>query len=132
MPDIGKVEALIGAINMQECYRRRVVRGQDLNEWHQQLDSWKADGHTGPALELLAEIMAAVETIEQYDPREPQPYWYMEAAKLYRKVGSPQEEWEVLQRWLARWPMSRPRHDKARERFIERAGKIIRVARKDQ
>jgi Asp-tRNA(Asn)/Glu-tRNA(Gln) amidotransferase C subunit len=121
MPAVNSVEALIGSINMEEAYRRRKVRGRDLNEWHPQLDEWIAAGETRKALDLLGEIFESVESLEQFDAREPQPYWYETAAKIYRTLRCSEEEAAVLERWLIRWPPTRTRHDKARERFASRA-----------
>lgn len=132
MPAVNSVEALIGSINMEECYRRRQVRGRDLNEWHPQLDEWIAAGETRKALDLLAEIFTAVESLEQYDAREPQPYWYETAAKIYRTLRCDQEEAAVCERWLIRWPESRTRHDKARHRLSTRAASAYARATQQQ
>lgn len=128
MPAVNSVEALIGAINMEEAYRRRKVRGRDINDWHPQLDEWVAAGETRKALDLLGEIFEAVESLEQFDAREPQPYWYEMAAKIYRTLRCAPEEAAVLERWLIRWPLDRTRHDRARERFTARAAKAYTLA----
>ena len=120
MRSIYTVDDAIAAINMDECYRRRRVRGRDLNDWLVPLKDLRKAGETRAALDLLAEIIAAIETLEQFDPREPQPYWYEEAAKVYRRLKCRQEEADVLNRWLAFWPEQRARHDRARERVRAR------------
>jgi hypothetical protein len=119
-----EVEKLIGAINMEECYRRREIRGKDFNDWHGDLERWKAAGQDREILGLLTEIMDACETLEQYDEREPQPYWYEEAAKACRRLSDPTGELAVLQRWLVCWPLDRRRLDKVRERFLTRAERV--------
>lgn len=114
---------------MEECYRRRKVRGRDMAEWIPQMDAWVAAGETRLALELLAEIIAACETLEQFDTREPAPFWYESAAKVYRQLGCSHEEATILERWLAHWPESRVRYDKARDRFAARAAVASRRVR---
>lgn len=82
-----EAERLIHAVNMVETYRRRGVRSRDLNDWHAQLDEWWAVGAHTLILGLLAEVMYVVETLEQYDDREPQAYWYQQAAKAHTALG---------------------------------------------
>lgn len=101
------VDRLIAVVNMEEAYRRRRVRGKDLNDWHPQLDAWAESGQTVEALRLLGEIMETVENLEQYDPREPQPYWFEVAARIHHRAGRHEEEAAVLRRWLDKWPPSR-------------------------
>lgn len=111
------MDRAIAVINMEECYRRRVVRGQDLNDWHEQLDRWIAAGDLSSARALLYEIIGATETLVQYDQREPQPYWHEKLAKLHRRDGDRWAESAVLCRWLAAWPADRQRFDSARQRI---------------
>lgn len=110
-------ERAIAVINMEECYRRRLVRGRDLNDWHEQLDAWVKAGNLAAARELLYEIIEATEQLVQYDQREPQPYWHEKLAKLHRRDGDRWAEQSVLCRWLAAWPEDRRRFDNARERI---------------
>lgn len=110
-------ERAIAVINMEECYRRRMVRGKDLNEWHDQLNIWVKEGNLPAARALLHEIIEVTETLVQYDQREPQPYWHEKLAKLHRREGDRWAEAAVLCRWLAAWPEDRRRFDSARERI---------------
>lgn len=114
------VDLALARINAEECARRRLVRGKDLNGWLAVLDEMILAKQHDEALDLLGEIMDACETLEQYDPREPHPYWYERAAGLLRKTGQHGREMETLARWLDRWPDSRPRPDFARERIRAR------------
>lgn len=113
-------ERAIAVINMEECYRRRLVRGRDLNEWHEQLQLWREAGDVPAQRALLREIIAVTETLEQYDAREPQPYWHEKLADLHADEGAWWSELAVLCRWLAAWPDDRRRFDKARERVRAR------------
>lgn len=113
-------ERAIAVINMEECYRRRLVRGRDLNEWHMQLEQWASSGNTAAQRTLLQEIIAVTELLPQYDAREPQPYWHEKLADLHVSAGESWAEAAVLTRWLACWPEERRRFDSARERFLQR------------
>lgn len=117
---MNQVERAIASINAEELRRRRTVRGKDLNDLIPVLDSYSAVGMSREFLGLLGEIMAACETLEQYDPREPQPYWYERAAGMHRRLGQHGEELDVLARWLMYWPASRERTDLARDRIKAR------------
>lgn len=114
------VDYAIAAINADELMRRRRVRGRDLNEWIGPLQEMIDAGQDAEALELLEEIMACCETLEQYDPREPQPFWYEKACGLLRRSRRYSEEAQTLTRWLRRWPAERPRADLAQERIQAR------------
>lgn len=124
------VDIAIASINMEECYRRRLVRGRDLSEWHTDLEAWIATGEYEQALEFLGEAIGAVETLEQYDDREPQPYWFQKAADLYEDMGEPENAAKVVDRWLRSWPARRPRRDGMREDMCTRAANLKRVAAK--
>lgn len=102
---------LVHAVNMGETYRRRMVRGQDFNDWHGQLDAWWAVGDYPAILLLLGEIIVAAESLEQYDDREPQAYWYQQAAKAHMEMGDHQSAVEILARWAQFWPSHRIRLD---------------------
>lgn len=115
----------IAAINAEELMRRRVVRGMDLNDNIAVIDNLVAQGLAAEALELLEEIIAVVETLEQYDDREPQPYWYERAAGLHRRLGNHEAELDVLGRWLIAWPPSRLRPDLARDRVRARYRDVV-------
>ncbi|MFT4471437.1 hypothetical protein ACMX2H_16155 [Arthrobacter sulfonylureivorans] len=128
MPEAEDVDELIAIINMEECYRRRTVRGRDLNDWHLQLEAWRRIGNFEAMLQLLGEIIVATEQLEQYDDREPQPYWHEQKAKLHRKRHEYQEEAAVLALWLAHWPLERDRFDQARERIVARLAELHREA----
>ena len=101
----------IHAVNMGETFRRRVVRGQDFNDWHEQLEQWWVVGDYTAILGLLGEIIAAAETLEQYDDREPQAYWYQQAAKAHTALGDHEAAVAMLERWLQFWPPIRIRFD---------------------
>lgn len=119
------VERAIASINAEELRRRRTVRGKDLNDLIPVLDSYSAVGMAREFLGLLGEIMAACETLEQFDPREPQPYWYERAAGMHRRLGEHDEELDVLARWLMHWPASRERNDLARDRIKARYADVM-------
>jgi len=101
----------IHAVNMAETYRRRVVRGRDVNDWHLELDEWWAMGDFAAVLDLLREIISAMETVEQYDDREPQSYWYVQCAKAHTAIGDHDAAVAVLERWFRFWPPERIRFD---------------------
>ncbi|GAA4914628.1 hypothetical protein [Nesterenkonia rhizosphaerae] len=107
-------DLLIEQINTEELYRRRLVWGRDLNDWHLTLDHWISTGLTAKALELLELILETVETLEQFDTREPQFYWYKMTAELYLSTGEPDKAADTLERWVAGWPDSRAVPDQAR------------------
>ncbi|MGO4382911.1 hypothetical protein AB4Y80_01570 [Specibacter sp. RAF43] len=104
-------------MNTAETYRRRVVRGLDINDWHLELDAWFARGNYWAALDLLAEIMDAVETLEQFDDWEPEAYWYEQAAEAHTRIGEHDKAVAVLERWLQFWPPERIRFDMAPQRM---------------
>lgn len=66
-----------------EMRQRRQVRGRDFNDWDGQLRAWRAAGECRQSLRLLLEIIAAAETLPQYDPRESRYEWYLWAAIDY-------------------------------------------------
>jgi len=125
-PDL--VDIAIASINMQELYRRRMVRGRDLNEWFDDLEAWIAAGEYEEALTFLGEAIGTVETLEQFDNREPQPYWFQKAADLYEDSGEPEAAAKVLRRWLESWPPRRERRDGMREVVCTRIAQLSRVA----
>lgn len=102
---------LVHAVNMAETYRRRLVRGQDFNDWHSQLEEWWVAEDYTAILGLLSEIIAAAEGLEQYDDREPQAYWYQQAANAHAALGDHAAAVEVLERWYQFWPPPRIRFD---------------------
>ncbi len=110
-------ETAIARINAEECFRLRKVDGRDINDWHTTLAKMRASGDTAGALGLLYKIIAACETLEQYDPREPQPYWYEQAAKLHEKRGELTEAEELVVRWLSFW-RGRERGEKTKMRAL--------------
>lgn len=124
------VDAAIAAINMEECYRRRLVRGRDLNEWHTDLENWILTGQDDTALGFLGEAIAAVETLEQYDDREPQSYWYEKAADIHQERGDHAAASAVLERWMATWPEVRRRRDSTRLRIKTRLVRLATLARR--
>lgn len=113
-------ERAIAVINMEECYRRRLVRGRDLNEWHMQIEQWASAGNVAAQRALLREIIEVTERLVQYDAREPQPYWHEKLADLHESTGERWAEVAVVTRWLACWPEDRRRYDSARARFLRR------------
>lgn len=117
---MNQVEYAIAAINAEELMRRRQVRGRDLNEWIGPLQELIDTGADAEALALLEEIMDCCETLEQFDPREPQPFWYEKACGLLRRSRRYEEEAGTLTRWLERWPADRVRADLAQERILAR------------
>lgn len=120
-----QVDMAIQAINAEELMRRRRVRGLDLNDHIAVIDSLVSEGLVPQALELLEEIIAVVETLEQFDDREPQPYWYERAAGLHRRSGNHEAELDVLGRWLIAWPPARKRADLARDRVRARYRDVV-------
>jgi tetratricopeptide (TPR) repeat protein len=119
---------LIHAVNMDETYRRRQVRGRDLNDWHPQLDAWWAAGDYTAILDLLGEVITAAETLEQYDDREPEAYWYQQAAKAHTVMGDHAAAVAVLERWFQFWPPERIRFDREPERMERRLAAARRRA----
>lgn len=111
---------IIQEINMAETYRRRLVRGRDFNDWHLQLDEWWITEDYESILSLLSEIIAAAETLEQYDDREPQAYWYQQAAKAHTRLGDYAAAVEILERWFQAWPPPRQRFDNEPARMTDR------------
>ncbi len=112
----------IAVINMEEAFRRRLVRGRDINEWHPTISEWLAAGRDDDVLTLVAEIIDATMILEQYDPREPQPYWFELAARIHHRRGAHRDEAVILRRWLARWPYSRG-NTKRRAGILAKAGR---------
>lgn len=103
----GWQDELILAINAEELYRRRTVRGQDINDWHPQIRTWLAEGHLLDALDLLEEILDVVEILEQYDAREPDWYWYSKTASVQEELGDCPGAAATLRRYLQAWPAHR-------------------------
>ena len=114
------VDDFIASVNLHELYRRRMVRGADLSQWHAQLEAWLQDGALLEAAEFLLEVLDVVETLEQFDAREPQPYWYLKLADVYEDAGEPGGAAAVLRRWLARWPAEREGHVEYRDQICTR------------
>lgn len=101
-------ERAIRQVNTEELLRRRLVRGHDLNTWIPQLQHWESTGDHHQALDLLGEIIDTVETLAQYDSREPDAYWYLMAARILRSQDDHGRARTVLHRWMEHWPRSRP------------------------
>lgn len=104
---LADVDRAIRRVNTGELLDRRRVRGRDLNDWHGQLRDWRDLGEHSEALRLLLEIIAAVETLEQYDSREPRYEWYLWAAREYEALGLVDAAVAVLERWGSFWPTER-------------------------
>ncbi|MDZ5076794.1 hypothetical protein [Nesterenkonia sp. HG001] len=115
----------IRRINTEELYRRRQVRGRDLNDWHAELRQWEEAGLYEEVLSLLGEITHAVETLAQYDSREPQAYWYLYAARILKLQGEARAAEVLLIRWLDHWPEDRPQYPSHRAR-VEAAIRALR------
>lgn len=127
---VTKTDLLIVRINSEELWRLRRVWGLDLGDWHPYLDALIAAGKTQKALDLLAELIIASETLVQYDSREPEPYWYERAAVLYRRLHRLDDEAAILERWLTFWPETRYLPNKSRERIIWRLGRVRQLLAK--
>lgn len=124
------VDAAIRRINTDELYRLRRVRGRDLNQWHQDLTVWIQGGLPEEALALLGEIITVAETLQQYDSREPQPYWYEKAAKILADQGEHGAAELLLRNWLHLWPETREQSAHRRKRIEARADRYAALAAK--
>lgn len=112
-----EIDELIRSINATHLYEKRLVRGKDLNDHHQQLVEWETDRRYDECLQLLEEIIACTHTLVQYDTREPQAYWPMKAVSIYLRTQRPDQAVIVLQQWLDAWPPERGEHpDRVRVR----------------
>lgn len=120
------VDKLIARINAEELWRRRIVRDQDLNDWHGQLREWEARGQIDEAIDLLGEIMDVVVDLDWLDAREPQLYWFEQAAGLLRLQGRRQEAAAVMRRWLDSWPLDRAESTEGRDAVERRRAKVLR------
>lgn len=121
------VDRAIRRINTEELYARRLVRGRDFNAWHGQLAQWRAAGEHREALRLLLEIVAAAETLAQYDSREPRCEWYLWAAGEYEAVGLVDPAVRILERWQYFWPAERECYPSHRGRVESRLRRIRRL-----
>lgn len=119
-------ELAIRRINDIEQRRRRKVRGRDFNDWHTQLDQWKKDGQHQERLRLLLEIVAAAETLPQYDSREPRYEWTLWAATEYEHLGMPNHAVQLLHRWLHHWPEHRDQYPSHRAKILSRLRRLTR------
>lgn len=118
------VDRAIRRINTGELYARRQVLGKDFNAWHQQLRGWRAAGEHREALHLLLEIIAAAETLVQYDSREPRCEWYFWAAAEYEALGLVDRAVRVLDRWQYFWPAERECYVSHRRRVESRLRRL--------
>ncbi|GAA1806914.1 hypothetical protein [Nesterenkonia flava] len=128
-------QRLIDAVNHQELMRRRQVHGRDLNDWHTALRELKAAGETRQALVLLHEIIDKTLALAQYDAREPQLWWFTQAAWLHERHRDYDKAAAVLQQWLDAWPdrraipwRSRPAIDRERTKVHARIQRLRRRA----
>lgn len=121
------VERAIRRINDEEQRRRRKVRGRDFNDWHTQLREWREAGEHGQSLRLLLEIVAAAETLAQYDSREPRHEWYVWASKDFERLGLIEQAVEILRRWEYHWPAGRECWPSHREKVESRLRRLSRL-----
>ncbi|PCC37441.1 tetratricopeptide repeat protein [Glutamicibacter sp. BW77] len=105
LPD--KIQRLIDAINMQHVWALRKLHGKDLGDHVQVLIELETDKRYDEMIALLEEITELMHTLEQYDTREPQPYYAEKLASIYIKLGSHDDAIRALRRWLDAWPADR-------------------------
>lgn len=79
-----------------------IVRGRHYSEWVETIKQMKRDGEFEAALDLLGECQDA--TIRTRQNREPAPWYFEQAAIIYRKTGRHAEEIACLERYLAECP----------------------------
>ena len=123
LPD--RIQRLIEAINMDHLWKLRKLHGKDLAEHVQDLVEMEADKRFEEMVVLLEQIIDVTHTLEQYDAREPQPYYAQKAATIYNKLKRRQDSIRVLRRWLAAWPTERPTTQvRERENIIARLARL--------
>lgn len=114
------VEAMIHETNHAETIRRRIVGGHPQEHWYVVIGAMFDHGLDDTALPVLEKLMAAAESLAQYDTREPEPYWFERAAMIHRRHGEYPFEIMVLDRWLGHWPADRWRPNRHRDRILKR------------
>lgn len=96
------LDEAITDLNLEHAYRLRQVQGKDFNDWHEELDHWVGSANYGPALTVLDQIREKSHQLVQYDPREPDPYWFELTCRILTRTD-PARAAEPLREWLDAW-----------------------------
>jgi tetratricopeptide (TPR) repeat protein len=112
-------EALAGGGSRGAEFRAGMVNGVHYLELVEPIKQLKREGRLEEALALS---LAAIEGAEEgRNGREPAPFYTEQAAIIYRKLGSRDDEIAVLQRWLVLCPAEY----RDGNRFAERLSKLV-------
>lgn len=114
---------------MEHLWKLRKLHGKDLADHVQDLVEMETGKRYDDMVVLLEQIIDVTHTLEQYDPREPQPYYAQKAATIYNKLRRRPDAIRVLRRWVEAWPPERPTTQvREREKIIER---LVRLEAKE-
>lgn len=120
------MQRVINAINMEHLYKLRTLRGKDISEHVQDIVSLEAEDRYPEMLERLEEVIDITHVLDQYDTREPQPYYALKASAVYMRLGRRADAIRVLERWLAAWPEDRPTtHTSQRKKVVAKLERMI-------
>ena len=100
-------DQLIASINAHHLTHLRQVRGRDINDHHTHIHQLQHQGDHPALLDLLGEIIPLTYTLQQYDPREPDPYWTQMAVDTHTYLGDHTAARELWSAWLTHWPTHR-------------------------
>lgn len=112
-------EAQTGGGTRAARFKRGMVDGVHYLELVEPIKQLKRDGRLEEALVLCYKAIEAAEG--DAGGREPAPWYTEQAAIIHRKLKQPEEEIEVLKRWLAKCPKSR----RNGSRIAERLAKLV-------
>lgn len=117
-------ENLIISINSEELWIRRRVARWDINQWLLPIDDLMRARRFSEAIDVLETITTTCVSLQQYDNREPQAYWFEKLATAHQRAGNKPAARAVLTNWLTYWPDTRFRTNKDVERVKNRRGAI--------
>lgn len=125
LPD-DRMQRVINAINMEHLYKLRTLRGKDISEHVQDVINLEAEDRYAEMLELLEEVIDITHALEQYDQREPQPYYALKACSVYMRLGRRADAIRALERWLGAWPEERATtHTSQRKKVVTKLERMI-------
>lgn len=103
------------AMEMRAAQPAALARGRHYTEWVEPIKQMKRDGRHNDALTILGECMDAT---ERADRGRPAPWYYEQAAIIYRKDRDLDAEHAVIERYFAAC------EEEPHEKMVERRQKV--------
>lgn len=109
--------ALQGGGTRAEEFRAGMPQGVHYLQLVEPIKQLKRDGRLEDALTLCYAAIDGAEAAVHLEKLEPAPWYTEQAAIVCRKLGRPEEERAVLERWVAACPPDRGGNSQIRERL---------------